>query len=442
MRKSWLLCVLLGTLSWGQAAPSAPPQGQPLQAPEPGTPAPAAVAKPPAPPAQGPTAAVKLPAAPADTSAAVPDNAAVITVLGVCPTQPKTTAAKGTAAKPATAPKTPAADCKTVVTKAEFELLLKGIPNGNMQKRNIAGRLPQVIAMSNEAEKRGLDKKPEFGEVMRLVRMQVLAAQLQQKIAEDAAKISEEDIADYYKKNPEAYEQYNLERLFVPRTKQVQAEAKEEKEEEKKEEKLTEEQQKAKQAEEKAKQEENEQAMAKAAESLRARAAAGEDFTKLQKEAYDEANFKIEAPNVTVSNARRAGLPPAHAAVFDLQPGEVSQVINDAGGHYIYKMKSKDQLPLDQVREEIHRILQTQKQREMMDKLNNSFKVETNEAYFGPAGPGPGMQPPARMPSPRMAPRPMPMPMPPETQPQTPPPAQAPAGPQAQPQPPPAPKPN
>jgi len=27
MRKSWLMCVLLGTLAWGQAAPSAPSKG-------------------------------------------------------------------------------------------------------------------------------------------------------------------------------------------------------------------------------------------------------------------------------------------------------------------------------------------------------------------------------------------------------------------------------
>ena len=33
MRKSWLVCALLGTLAWGQAAPSAPSPAQPPQAP-------------------------------------------------------------------------------------------------------------------------------------------------------------------------------------------------------------------------------------------------------------------------------------------------------------------------------------------------------------------------------------------------------------------------
>src|SRR5258707_10200064 len=79
MRKSWLMCVLLGTLAWGQAAPSAPAPPQPAQAP------------------------------PADTSAAVPPEAAVITVIGVCAAQPQPAVAKGTPAKSDAAAKDPAA---------------------------------------------------------------------------------------------------------------------------------------------------------------------------------------------------------------------------------------------------------------------------------------------------------------------------------------------
>lgn len=379
MRKNWLLCVLFGTLSWGQAAPGTPPG---------------------APPAPG---ANRPPAAQADTSASVPDNAPVITVKGVCAPQPKTTAAKGTTAKPAPAVKTPPADCKTVITKAEFETLLKALPNSNPQvKRNIAARIPMFIAWSNEAKKQGIDKTPQFAEMMKFAKMQILTSGLQQKVQEDAANVPEQAVADYYKKNPEAYEQFSLERLFVPRTKQAEAEAKDKAED--KDEKLTEDQQKAKQAEEKAKQEANEEAMTKLAESLRARAAAGEDFTQLQKEAFDAAGMKIQSPTVSMPNVRRTGLSPAHVSVFDLKPGEVSQVINDAGGHYIYKVKSKEQLSLDQVKDEIRRTLQGQRQREAMDKINNSFTVEKNDAYFGPEqAPMPGGP---RMPTPRMAPAP------------------------------------
>jgi hypothetical protein len=249
--------------------------------------------------------------------------------------------------------------------------------------------------MSEEAEKQGLQNSPQYKESMKFYRMQILTQQLQRSIQEEADKVPQQDITDYYKKNPEAYEQYSLERLYVPRTKQAaeEAEANEKKDSEKEPEKETAEQ-------EKAKQEQGEQEMSKLAESLRARAAAGEDFAKLQKEAFSAAGMKVESPTVSMPKVRRTGLPPAHAAVFDLKPGEVSVVLSDSGGHYVYKVVSKEQLALDQVKEEIRGTLRTQRVRDAMDKVQNSFKTETNEAYFGPAGPGGMRQPPPRIPHP------------------------------------------
>src|SRR5205807_2541867 len=168
-------------------------------------------------------------------------------------------------------------------------------PNVTPQvKPQLATVLPRLMAMSQEAEKMGLDKSPRFKETMKFAKMQILTNELQRNITEEASKVPEKDIADYYQKNPEAYQQFNLDRLFIPRMKQPAAE--EEKENDKykdKDEKLTEEQQKAKAAEgkdkDKDKEQQAEQDMAKLAESLRARAAAGEDFAKLQKEAFEAA---------------------------------------------------------------------------------------------------------------------------------------------------------
>jgi hypothetical protein len=391
MRKSWLMCVLLGTLAWGQAAPNAPPPPQAAQAP------------------------------PADTSAAVPSDAAVITVIGVCSTPPKTAAAKtGAAAAKTPAAKTPAADCKTVITKTEFERLVKNLaPTVTPQvKKQLAGMMPQLMAMSNEAKKKGLDKTPKFEDRVKFTKMQILSQELRQSISDDAAKVPPNEIEKYYEQHAEIFEQFNVDRLFVPRTKQGEPEAKEEDE---KDEKPSEEAKKAKEAEEKTKADEAEQAMTKLAESLRARAGAGEDFAKLQKEAFDAAGMKIESPTVSLPNVRRSGLPPAHAAVFELKAGEVSPVVSDSGGHYIYKVNSKSELTLDQATNEIRSKLQNDRTREMMDKVNNSFKVETNEMYFGPGGVGTAPPPRAQPP------RPMPAPAAPAAPPQTPPPAQPPA---------------
>jgi hypothetical protein len=357
MGKSWLLCALLGTMAWGQAPPSGPP------------PAPA------------------TPAAPVDTSASVPDNAPVLTIEGVCPPQPKPAAAKSAAAKPdSTKASASPADCKTVITKAQFEQLANNLaPNITPQmKKQLASVLPRLMAMANDAKKQGLDKTPEYKERVKFRTMQVLAEELQQNIQEKATKVPDADIEKYYKDHPENFEQYNLDRLFVPRTRQ----AAELKSEPGKNEKLTEEDQKAKEAAEKAEAEQSEQAMTKLADDLRARAAAGEDFLKLQKEAFEAAGMKIESPTVNLPSTRRTSVAPSHAAVFDLKPGEVSPVISDAGGHYVYKLNSKTEEPLDQAKTEIHGRLQNERMRESMDKLNSSFKVETNEAYFGPGGAG------------------------------------------------------
>jgi bifunctional DNA-binding transcriptional regulator/antitoxin component of YhaV-PrlF toxin-antitoxin module len=339
-----------------------------------------------------------MPMAPADESASISPTAAVLTIQGVCAAQPKTATAKGSTAKPASA-KPAAADCKTVITKAEFEKLAAALaPNPNPEiktinpqvKRQLANVLPRDMAMSEAAKKKGLENEPQYAQMMKFARMQILAALLQRQIQAEAARISEGDVQKYYNEHADNFEQFTVERLFVPRNPQIQSDPKDEE----KGEKLTEEQQKAKQEAEKAKMEAGEQSMTKLAEDLRARAAAGEDFTKLQKEAFDASGMKIASPTVTLPRLRRTGLPAAHAAVFDLKPGEVTQVINDAGGHYIYKLEEKNQMPLEQVKEEIHSKLQNYRTREMMEKINGSYMVETNEAYFGSGGPGmPGPRP-------------------------------------------------
>jgi hypothetical protein len=386
MRKSWLVCVFLGALAWGQAQPATA-----AQAPAKANPAPA-----------GNAAANPEAAAPA---VEVAESAAVITIKGVCAATPKPTAGSKTAAGKTVAAAKKPADCQTVITRAEFEKLTKALQQGPnplnaQQKRTLATQLPGVIAMSEAAKKKGLDKTESYVETLKFVKMRILAQKMQDSVREDADKVPPEKIAAYYKENPEAYEQFSLDRLFIPKNKQPSAEEKEEAKDESKEaEKLTEEQQKAKEAAEKTKQEKGEQELNELAESLRQRAIAGEDFVKLQKEAFEAAGTKVENPTVNLPKVRRTGLPPAHAAVFELKVGEVSAVISDNGGHYIYKVVSKEVLPLDQVKEEIHNKLKGELLKEMMDHYTNSYQTEMNDAYFGPTpAPGPPRRP--RMTSP------------------------------------------
>jgi hypothetical protein len=380
MCKSWLLCVLLGTLAWGQAQPgmtaARPDQAQ----------APSTAGKPPVPLAE------------------LPENTVVLTVTGVCPAVPRTTTASKTgASKPAAAPAKKPADCKTEITRAQFEKLAAALQQGPnplnpQQKRQLAAALPRVMAMSAAAKAKGLDKSPRYTEVLKFYTMQLLTQEMQRSLQEESDKISPEKVAEYYKSNPEAYEQFSLDRLFIPRYKQVEAE---DKDEAKEPEKLTEEQQKAKEA--------------------------GEDFVKLQKEAFEAAGTKVENPTVNLPKVRRTGLSAAQASVFDLKVGEVSAVITDNGGRYIYKVVSKEVLPLDpQLETEIHNKLKSERLKELMDKYTSSFQATPNEAYFGAATAG---GPPTPHMRPQMPPRPAPQAVP---QQEGPPAANTPAQPPAQ----------
>ncbi len=370
------MCVLLGGLAWGQAQPSAPPPAA-----QPGRPS-----------MGGPQAGAALP----DSAASVPASAAVLTITGVCKPQPRPAAAKAGAAAAKPAAKTAPADCKTVVTRAEFEKLVDSIsahPNPQL-RRQLASAYPGILAFAEAAQKQGLDKTARFETEMKFVRMQILGKELRDQISEKAAKVSDEDVNSYYQAHLAVYQEFNLDRVFVPHFRPAAPEAKLELKDEKegkdaKDAKLTPEQQQKQKADTEAEE-------AKLADSLRTQAAAGEDFVKLQKEAYDAAGMKMDAPPINLPKVRRNGLPPGQVAVFDLKEGEVSQVISDPGGHYIYKVKAIVQMPLDdQLKNEIHGMLQGQQQREEMDKYQKSYTVQTNEEYFGPPPP-PGPPPGAR----------------------------------------------
>ena len=277
--------------------------------------------------------------APPSASSVAPD-APVLTIKGLCtPPQPATASAQ---------------PCETVVTRAQFESLVAAIqPTMDEQsKRHFARAYPQFLIMAREAQQRGLDKTPRFEERINFARLQILSQELTRQIQEQAAEVPDKDIADYYQKNAREFETANLERIVVP----LRGE----------------------------KDQPSEEALKKEAETLRARAAAGVDFSRLQKEAYDVAGTSGNtAPNPSLRDMRRRSLPLTHASVFDLKPGEVSPVISDTTGHYIYKMDSKGMVPLETARKEIWNMLRRQRSQKMIESVQQPFATEVNSAYFG-----------------------------------------------------------
>ena len=222
-------------------------------------------------------------------------------------------------------------------------------------KQQIAQQFTTLLVMATTAQKRGIEHKdPNVQEALKLSRQQVLAQSLNQDLMEQATP-SEAEIKKYYDDNPSAYDEVTLLRLYIPKAtttgKPGDADA------------------------EKA-----------AAEKLRARAAAGEDFDKLQKEAFASQPNPQGAPSAQMGPRRRGAMPAEQeSAIFSTPAGSVTQLFDNPAGWYVYKVVSKRAVPLTDVKEEILHKLQQQRYMDARNAITNSVEPEFNEKYFGAA---------------------------------------------------------
>ncbi len=129
--------------------------------------------------------------------------------------------------------------------------------------------------------------------------------------------------------------------------------------------------------------------MKNVAEDIHKRAAAGEDFDKLQKEAYAAAGIQGAPAPTNIGKMTRSQIPVSQRSVLDLKVGETSQLFTEPNGYYIYKVAAKESKSLDQARDEIRTTLSQQRLQDSMAKYQQENKATLNEAYFGPPGPPP-----------------------------------------------------
>jgi hypothetical protein len=336
----WTGWLILVACAWGQAAAPAPPKAAT---------------------ASGPVAT------PSSRAATIAPDAAVITIPGMCDKSP--------------ADKTKTAGCKTVVTRAEFEQLIKAVaPTMDpTTRKQLATQYGTALVMVHKAHEMGLDQGPRFQELMRIARIGVITKELGQKLQEEAEKISDKEVETYYHNNQSMFEEVDLQRVFIPRSKQLPDSESKDKDKDK--DKADDE---ASRAAAKKEQQESEAAMKTLAEGLRGRAAAGEDFAKLQDEAVAASGFKGKPPT-KLGKVRRTSLPADQGDIFKLKAGETSQLITSSPGYLVYKVGEKDTLPLDHVREEILAALQSQRMQDAMQAIQQSATPELNEKYFGDA---------------------------------------------------------
>lgn len=270
---------------------------------------------------------------------------AVITVHGFCP---EASADNSSA-------------CSTVITKEQFERVLAAVNQANAPMsptavRNLAERYVQIMAFASQAEKLGLDKDPRFQELMRVVRLNSLTEAYHRAVDEKYRTPSDADIQAYYDKNVAKFEQVKLGRVFILRVSPKVPQGG-----------LNDFEQRAQ----------------KVAESMRDRAANGEELDKLQQEAYKTLGLTTTPITTEIGTRRRGTLPPnVENEIFALKSGEVTKVEPEPAGFQFYKLQTRETLPVAQVKAEIVAAIRKEAIEAANKSVMDPIHTDLNEAYF------------------------------------------------------------
>ena len=327
------IAVLLTSLAWAQAAPPSQQKPGPTAAPQ----------------AQAPPQRVPVAPPPPDEKPLTPDTP-VLTVAGLCSKPPSAQAAEDP-------------ECKTVVTKEQFDALINAIsPDMPANNRRQLGNLyAQSLVFSSLAKQRGLDGKPATEVLLNFQRMQLLGQLLVREMQQEAANVPPAEVEKFYNEHQDQFQEASLKRVFIPKNRPG------------------------------AKTQPDEAAVKAEADQIRARAVAGEALENLQRDLYQADGFSSPPPPTDMGAVRRESLPPSEAQVFDIKPGEVSQPIAEPAGFYVYKLESKRTLAIESAKPDIEKSLAQQRMQEQIQGLAKLVKPSFNEAYFAAA---PGAPPP------------------------------------------------
>ena len=252
--------------------------------------------------------------------------------------------------------------CTTQITKAQFNAMLAAVNTSTPMTTSVAQRgfaegYVQLLALADAAEKAGIDKDPQFVELMKIVRIRTLGEAYRHYLENKANNPTPEELEAYYKQNAAKFETIHVERVIVPpatgrNAKTTPADA-------------------GKKAKE-------------LANSIRERAVKGEDMTVLQNDAYKTLGLPAP-PNADMGTRRRGTLPPAiEAELFALKPGEVTKVEIEPSGFTIYRLRSHDLPSIDSIRSELLHDMHLQYVSGAIKTVQDNVHSNLNLDYFVP----------------------------------------------------------
>jgi parvulin-like peptidyl-prolyl isomerase len=238
-------------------------------------------------------------------------------------------------------------------TFADFKKVFAALPQeaqkmAMLDRHSFVQQWALMRKLAKMAEQDGIDQESPTKEVLQYNRLFVLMnARLNKQLV--ASEVQPNEIVNYYNDHKEEYKQVHLRAIYVAFGK-----------------KLTEEQAKNK------------------AEKLLVQVRGGADFVKLVKENSDDetsrakdGDFLTLHPGDNVPDALRS-------TVFQLKQGEVSDLVRQAGGFYVFRADEVSYRPLSQVRDAIFTSIKEQHYKEWLDQTNRGVKVQyTSPAFLG-----------------------------------------------------------
>lgn len=217
-----------------------------------------------------------------------------------------------------------------VITKAEFQQLLKRrggeVPLDKKMEIDLLNNLVQTIALGDAARGKGLDKRKDVQEIVKLNTDSVLANILIKEEVLDKISVSDEQAKNYYEKHLGQFtipEKARVRHIMIKADKSATDDVK-------------------KKAREKA-------------EEVLKKIKAGEDFAKLAMDYSDDPGSKAKGGDLGFFEKGKM-FKTFDEAAFKLNPGEVSDIVETPYGYHIIKMgekKEKEIQPYESVKDRV-----------------------------------------------------------------------------------------
>lgn len=292
----------------------------------------------------------------------------------------KPSAAKPAPAKPAAAPVKLAqmtADPVvftaggTKMTQSEFDDMMKSLPENvraqfggeNAEaRRRVAEQIGEILTFSQEAKKLKIDEKPTVRLQLFLQREGALANLFAQHLME-TNKPSGEQIDAWYAAHKRDYENATARHILI-RFQGSRVPLKPGQKD------LT-----------------DPEALAKTT-ALRDRLVKGEDFAALAKSESDDTGSGAQGGDLGSFNHGRM-VPVFEDAAFSLPIGEISQPVKSPFGYHLIQVQARGVDPLEKVKPEIEKKLQSEAAQKAMDGVKAGNKPVLEESYFGKAAASP-----------------------------------------------------